>query len=206
MVTMPPSVRVAWENVLALYGRWREAMVEAKTAETVAHGAVKADRKAAADAEAKGKPIPAPTVEKRRADAAAARRKMNALADLAVSAEREFQREAEQHRAGWREAARQPTEDALAEALGALDVLTDSATRLADLNAVWSWLTKARDLSRAPGSRTANLKPLRDVRGALTSLAPTTTEEQWAGEEEKAQALADELERERSRQRVSFRT
>lgn len=57
-----------------------------------------------------------------------------------------------------------------------------------------------------PGSRLADLNPLRDVRDALTWLAPTTTEERWATEEEKVQALTEELQRERSHQRVAFRT
>lgn len=138
-------------NVLALYERWNAAKVEAQAAEAAAHDAVKADRKAAADAETKGKPIPAPTVEKRKTEAEAARRKVNALADLAVGAGQEFQREADQHREAWREAARQPTQDALDEALGALDVLTDAAERLADLNAVWSWLTKGAGLVAGAG-------------------------------------------------------
>lgn len=74
------------------------------------------------------------------------------------------------------------------------------------LHATWRWLTKSRALSRPPSSSKSDLKPLRDVRGVLTSLAPTTTEERWAVEQTKRQDLADELQRERSRQRVAFRT
>lgn len=53
-----------------------------------------------------------------------------------------------------------------------VNAVADAAGRLAEQYAVWSWLTKSRDMSPAPGSRHSDLKSLRDVRDALTSLAP----------------------------------
>jgi hypothetical protein len=60
-----------------------------------------------------------------------------------------------------------------------------------------AWLTQSRDLSRAPSSSTAKLSLQREVREALMALAPPTTEQRWASEEQKK--------RERLRQRGVLR-